>query len=142
MVGLVRSTRYLLALASPAPPAPLPRSGFVQRPRTRHDMAAKLPAPETKPVRRFIRRIGSREFWSLSLAGKWDDIGAIKKGRHTFISDYLLERPECRVIICELGIPNDRGTLLIDDFEGPLTFVLQTKNVHLDRNPIFRLATR
>ena len=32
MVGLVRSTRYLLALASPAPPAPLPRSGFVLRP--------------------------------------------------------------------------------------------------------------
>lgn len=32
MVGLVRSTRYVLALASPAPPAPLPRSGFVLRP--------------------------------------------------------------------------------------------------------------
>ena len=33
MVGLVRSTRYVLALASPAPPAPLPRSGFVLRPK-------------------------------------------------------------------------------------------------------------
>lgn len=36
MVGLVRSTRYVLALASPAPPAPLPRSGFVLRPTSRH----------------------------------------------------------------------------------------------------------
>ena len=35
MVGLVRSTRYVLALASPAPPAPLPRSGFVQRHKVR-----------------------------------------------------------------------------------------------------------
>jgi hypothetical protein len=32
MVGLVRSTRYVLALASPAPPAPLPRSGSSNRP--------------------------------------------------------------------------------------------------------------
>lgn len=38
MVGLVRSTRYVLALASPAPPAPLPRSGFVQRPILSHHL--------------------------------------------------------------------------------------------------------
>jgi len=38
MVGLVRSTRYVLALASPAPPAPLPRSGFVHRPILSHHL--------------------------------------------------------------------------------------------------------
>ena len=41
MVGLVRSTRYVLALASPAPPAPLPRSGFVHRPQNGRSVATR-----------------------------------------------------------------------------------------------------
>jgi len=43
MVGLVQSTRYVFALASPPPPAPLPRSGFVQRPKAVGQQSALIP---------------------------------------------------------------------------------------------------
>ena len=65
MVGLVRSTRYVLALASPAPPAPLPRSGFVQRPnlyRSKCSLAADHDARDRSIA--LWKRLGAKSsFW-------------------------------------------------------------------------------
>lgn len=68
MVGLVRFTRYVLALASPAPPAPLPRSGFVHRPHIGHysgkDVRPKLAISDDSRLSNSVRartRSQSRE---------------------------------------------------------------------------------
>lgn len=56
MVGLVRSTRYVLALASPAPPAPLPRSGFVHRPKQDINTLVRIENGSHDAERLFCRR--------------------------------------------------------------------------------------